>query len=181
MLEGPFSYNFTTICNVLQVERVIASAYHKHELEDCPMYMIHFTSVPTLVSKRLVYLRKGVCYVPERYLVTALCDMFRQKHLERIKDKESMKFNADLFPNFADLLESLVAMQDRTLGRCNVNVLLDVEELDRVRGSFPQCASRMFQQLQERGHLGFYGRHQLMLFFKGTLFIYLINQRFRLG
>jgi len=135
-------------------------------------YKVKFTEVATLVRSRRVFVRKGIAYVADKDLISALASLFETEIMQKLKTAGRSLPSASRDERVGPLLQSF---QTASLGNdmSNVSVssksgtvrLEDVPAL--AKRSFPMCARNLELALTREHHLKHLARLQYTLFLKG--------------
>ena len=132
-------------------------------------YKVHFTEALDLVRTRKVFIKSGMCYVPQSDIVTLLSWIFKSLL------QQNLALTAKTLPNLDedDRLVRMLSDLDRRYTGSDYSVKegsKDVVKPEMIQGlsekSFPMCMRLMQKTLNKSHHIKYKARLQYGLFLK---------------
>ncbi|EPZ34176.1 DNA primase large subunit-like protein [Rozella allomycis CSF55] len=137
------------------------------EAETEIFYKVPFEEASELVQKRIVYIRHGVAFVPQREILSIILYQFKlslesdlqmcSKMLPKIEDDDRV---SSIIRN---LMNHSIETTDTAV---SVSGSLSSGEVDKASAHFPLCMAHLHKKLREESHLKHGGRMQYGLFLK---------------
>ncbi len=145
------------------------SSIHGNLDED--FFLVPWHIVPDLVSRRALYLQKGIAYVPKSEAFSIVLSRFRdglEAQMERTA-KELPSLRDERILPLLDLIKKADTKQvsagaDSSKGF--IEGQLTADEVDRASVHFPLCMQNVHKNLRSNSHLKYGGRQQYGLFLK---------------
>merc|ERR1719334_877313 len=152
------------------IPRLIANTQGEGEDKLFPIYKVHFTEVPELVSTMSVYIQGGFAYVPREKFKLYLSGKFRAQLSLRIAKAQKRLVKLKDGPG-ARLLPIIRKISTLTRGpvynSSNSETQLRARDVPKAVHHFPPCMRVMEQQMRRDSHLKHKGRLTYGKFLKG--------------
>lgn len=135
-------------------------------------YKVPFTEVCDLVRSRRVYIKKGIAFVPQRDLISALTSRFIAELTAKLETAAKSLVWTSKDERMGPLLAKLQSASIGTdMSTMSVTAKLGAVRLDDVpslaKRSFPMCGRVLDTALTKEHHLKYDARVQYSLFLKG--------------